>query len=202
MIMNVTQQRSAETRAQIIATARNLFAQNGYEATGVAEICTEAGLSKGAFYHHFPSKQDVFLAILQEWMQELDRQMVKITQGAKDVPSSLLTMAGMTGLVFQAASGQLPMFLEFWSQASRDEAVWKETIAPYREYHQQFAELIRQGIREGTIKEVNPESAAWAILAMAVGMVLQGVLDPQSVNWGQVTKEGIHFLLEGLKKHE
>lgn len=196
------QQRSEATRTQILSAARKLFAQNGYEASGVAEICAEAGVSKGAFYHHFPSKHAVFLAILEEWLAELDGQMERLIHSAKDVPSSLLTMAGMTGMVFQAASGQLPMFLEFWSQASRDEQVWKATIAPYRKYQQQFAALINKGIGEGTIKNVDADSAAWAILAMAVGMLLQGLLDPKGADWHQVTREGIQYLLEGIKRNE
>ena len=60
------QQRSEETRARILAAALDRFARYGYDATGVAEICRAAGVSKGAFYHHFPSKQAAFLESVEK----------------------------------------------------------------------------------------------------------------------------------------
>ncbi|HPX96273.1 MAG TPA: TetR/AcrR family transcriptional regulator [Brevefilum fermentans] len=46
--------RGADTRQSILDTALSLFSKNGYDATSVAEICQQAQISKGAFYHHFP----------------------------------------------------------------------------------------------------------------------------------------------------
>ena len=66
------QQRSMETRKRILDAAQSLFSQSGYDATGVAEICRAAGVSKGAFYHHFPSKQAIFLELLDGWLSRLD----------------------------------------------------------------------------------------------------------------------------------
>jgi len=61
------QQRSEETRKHILEAAQRLFSAKGYDATGVAEICQAAGVSKGAFYHHFLTKQAVFLVLLENW---------------------------------------------------------------------------------------------------------------------------------------
>ncbi|MCJ7737907.1 MAG: TetR/AcrR family transcriptional regulator [Anaerolineae bacterium] len=52
-----TQQRSQATQTSILDAAAAAFAEQGYDATGVAEICKRAGVSKGAFYYHFESKQ-------------------------------------------------------------------------------------------------------------------------------------------------
>jgi AcrR family transcriptional regulator len=51
-----TQQRGEETHARILEAAAACFGQHGYDAVGVAEICRQANVTKGAFYHHFPSK--------------------------------------------------------------------------------------------------------------------------------------------------
>jgi AcrR family transcriptional regulator len=66
------QHRSAETRSHILEAAQRLFSLNGYDATGLAEICQAAGASKVAFYHHFPTKQAVFLELLENWLKVLD----------------------------------------------------------------------------------------------------------------------------------
>ena len=196
------QQRSEETRAHILQAAQKLFAQNGYDATGVAEICTAAGVSKGAFYHHFPTKQVLFLELLKTWLSGLDAQMNAVVEGPHNVPQALIDMAGMMQNVFQVANEQLPMFLEFWTQSSRDPVVWQTTIAPYRRYQTFFTGLVQNGVDEGSLKAVDPEAAARLILAMAVGLLFQSLLDPQGANWENMTKQSMQLLMNGLAKEE
>jgi AcrR family transcriptional regulator len=196
------QQRSEETRAQIMQAAQKLFAQNGYDATGVAEICAAAGVSKGAFYHHFPTKQALFLELLKTWLSGLDAQLNALAEGPHNVPQALINMAGMMQNVFQVANEQLPMFLEFWTQSSRDPVVWQTTIAPYRRYQIFFTTLVQSGVDEGSIKALDPEAAARLILAMAVGLLFQSLLDPQGANWENMTKQSMQLLMNGLAKEE
>jgi len=194
------QERSQETRGQLLTSAEKCFSKSGYDATGVAEICNDAQVSKGAFYHHFPSKHAVFMALLENWLKQLDQQLFSLTDSQESVPDSLTRMGGMLGFVFQSASGRLPLFLEFWSQASRDKEVWQATIAPYRRYQQQFAQLVQRGIDEETLKTANPQSTAWVIMALVTGVILQGLLDPQAANWDEVGQHGLQVIMEGLRK--
>jgi AcrR family transcriptional regulator len=54
---------SEETRAALIAAARKLFAERGYHNVGIREFAAEAGLTRGALYHHFGDKESLFLAV-------------------------------------------------------------------------------------------------------------------------------------------
>lgn len=194
------QQRSEETKNRILRTAQQLFAQNGYDATGVAEICKQAAVSKGAFYHHFPSKQAVFLTLLEDWLSVLDLQVANFLAGGETVSEGLVRSAGVIGTVFESASGLLPMFLEFWREASHDPQVWQATIAPYRRYQELFAGIVRMGVEEGSLRPVAPDTAARVIVALALGLILQGVIDPQGAAWNEVTRQGMQLLMEGLSK--
>jgi AcrR family transcriptional regulator len=194
------QLRSEETRENILRAAEKLFAHNGYEGAGVAEICQAAGVSKGAFYHHFPSKHAVFDTLLKKWLEGLDESLSAARQEAGTVPETLLRMSSMMDQVFQAADGRLPIFLEFWARASRDPATWQTTIAPYRHYQDFFASLVAEGIAEGSLRQVDPPTAARVIVSLAVGILLQGLLDPKGAGWVQVTRQGILYLMQGIAK--
>lgn len=200
---NVNQRsRGEETRSRILEVAQESFAQQGYDATGVAEICRRAGVTKGAFYYHFPSKQALFLELLDRWLEGVDEELMKARIDATNVPEELSQMAGRIRHVFYAASGQLPIFLEFWTQAVHDPEVWQATVAPYRRYQKLFADMIADGIAEGSLRQIDPQIAAQVIVSLAVGLVLQGALDPEGSDWGEVTEEGVRMLLEGLERRD
>jgi AcrR family transcriptional regulator len=196
------QERSLETRASIVDAAVTLFANKGYDATGVAEICTAAGVSKGAFYHHFPSKQAVFLAILEDWLTALDMQLEQKLAESKDIPSGLVEMATITRDIFSAAGGHLAMFIEFWSQSLHDPEVWKATVDPYRRYTQLFSGYIQRGIDEGSLRPVNPDAAARMIVGLAVGTLAQGLMDPDSTDWGDTAISSMEMIINGLKRDD
>src|ERR1700722_16727765 len=67
-------ERTEETRAAILAAARELFAERGYAAVGTEEIVRAARLTRGALYHHFAGKEDLFRAVYALAQQELVEQ--------------------------------------------------------------------------------------------------------------------------------
>ena len=112
------QQRSEETRARILEAALRRFAVQGYNAASIDQICTEAGVSKGAFYHHFPSKQAIFLELLNGWLETINAGFEAVRQGT--VPETLMAMTGTLPAIFASAGDQLPIFQPlFWLSSHR-----------------------------------------------------------------------------------
>jgi AcrR family transcriptional regulator len=190
------QQRSEETRTRILEAAVKQFSVQGYNTTSVDNICDQAGVSKGAFYHHFKTKQDVFLALLDGWLQTFDQAI----EASKDrpVPETFQLMTEYFPYIFESASENLPMFLEFMLQASRDEKIWQASIAPYRRYHKYFVSLIKKGIAEGSFADVDPNLAARLIVSAAMGLLLQSLLDPKGAKWDKVARETVQVMMKGL----
>jgi AcrR family transcriptional regulator len=63
--------RSAATIADILAAARKLFASEGFDATSIDDIAAKAGVAKGAVYHHFDSKEEIFTRVLEDVQAEI-----------------------------------------------------------------------------------------------------------------------------------
>jgi AcrR family transcriptional regulator len=76
MHVNRQEARSHATRRKLIRSARTLFARRGYAGTPTAEIVRRAGVTRGALYHQFPSKEDLFLAVYEQVEQELTEGVV------------------------------------------------------------------------------------------------------------------------------
>ncbi|MEO8357882.1 MAG: TetR/AcrR family transcriptional regulator [Chloroflexota bacterium] len=192
------QQRSEETRAKIIESAIRLFSSRGYTAASVDDICTEAGISKGAFYHHFESKQALFLALLDGWLKTIDNSIEASRD--KTAPETFMQMTEAFPYIFATAGEGLPMFLEFWLQASRDEKVWQASVAPYRRYQKHFTSLIKKGVDEGSFVEVNPELTSRMIISTAMGLLLQSLMDPKGAKWEKVARDSTNMLVNSLLK--
>jgi AcrR family transcriptional regulator len=196
------QHRSEKTRKHILETSAQLFSKSGYDATGVAEICEAAGVSKGAFYHHFPSKQAVFMELLDSYLNGIDLGFKLMRQEEKDVPQTILQMAALAGSLFQTADIHLSIFLEFWTQANHDPHIWEAAISPYRRYQSYFTSLIQEGINEGSIQTVDPQLAGRVLVSLAIGMLMQSLFDPQIPDWQMEARQSIQLLMTGLTRRK
>lgn len=80
-----------ETRRVLLRETRALFATKGYAAVGLAEIVTAAGVTKGALYHHFDSKTDLFKAVLTQVQEEVGAQVAAAADAEPDPWTQLRT---------------------------------------------------------------------------------------------------------------
>ena len=86
-------ERTEATRGRLIATARRLFAAKGFAATSTEEILSEANVSRGALYHHFPSKTDLFQATFEQVEDELTAQVLEVaSSGGETDPMRILEL--------------------------------------------------------------------------------------------------------------
>jgi AcrR family transcriptional regulator len=191
-------EQSTQTRETLLDNAERLFASSGYDAASVAAICSAAGVSKGAFYHHFSSKQALFFELMRRWLENLEGRLTQIENQSDQVSAKLFSMAHVVGEVIEVGGPQLSIYLEFWNQALRDREVHTALSKPFDDFLIFFSELLRSGMERGTIRASDAEMTARVVTAMAIGLLFQGLLDPDAVDWNDVTKFGLDILLKGL----
>src|SRR5207302_2773973 len=74
-------QHTADTRGALLKAARGLFGKSGYAAVSLDEVCARARVTKGALYHHFENKQDLFLGVYEQVEEDL------LDAGTRAVPA-------------------------------------------------------------------------------------------------------------------
>jgi AcrR family transcriptional regulator len=87
--MNKKVGRGQATRLRIVATATALFSELGYEATSIEAVLRDSGVSRGALYHHFDSKESVFAAVLEAIEAELAQAAIAASRGIADPAEAL-----------------------------------------------------------------------------------------------------------------
>jgi AcrR family transcriptional regulator len=198
----MTQQRGEETRSHILDVAGELFAERGYDATSVADICAQAGVTKGAFYHHFESKQAVFLELRDRWLSPLEAQLNLARDPNETLPQLLQHVADMASAMFAEAGEdqRQKVFLELLSAARQDPTILPAMLAPMHRYREWFEQLISAGIKEGTLRKVDRALAAQVLLSLGFGLIMLSLLDPHGGDWGDISSRAMPLLMQGLAK--
>ena len=94
-VQRTNKQRTQATRAALIAAARALFVEKGYAETGTPEIAAAAQLTRGALYHHFADKADLFATVVMDEARAVATQIERETAVAK--PALQVLMDGAAG---------------------------------------------------------------------------------------------------------
>lgn len=194
--------KSEDARSKLLMAAYDCFARFGYEQTGVAQICSQAGFSKGAFYHHFESKQEIFLDLFRLFMSGMNDQFQQCVESKEPALEKLLKLERLlTDLIVQAQD-KMPIFLDFYSQALRDKQIWAMFVAPYTDYHAILTDLIQQGIEEGSFRKVEPENAAGVLMSTGLGLLFRSMVSDSEQAWDTQVRAAMDLFMESLKKKE
>src|SRR3712207_1118297 len=116
-------QRRATTRRALLHAARSLFAERGYHGTAAEEIVRRAGLTRGALYHHFEDKKDLFRAVVDEMEGEIDEDIEAAERAQSGLPEAV--MAGYRVFLDAALDPKMRrvFFLDQIGRAARRERV-------------------------------------------------------------------------------
>ena len=93
--------RTQQMRARLVASARDLFAEKGFSDTGTPEIVRHANVTRGALYHHFVDKTDLFRAVVEAEAESVEKE---ITASSANAKTPLAALRGGTVAFFQAMS--------------------------------------------------------------------------------------------------
>lgn len=190
---------SEERRNQILDSATRVFARLGFHDARMDDIVAESGLSKGALYWYFNSKDDLIIAILDRLFERemSDLRDMQINPGPASERLRQFTEHTLTDL--EQWLGLLPVAYEFLGLIFR-RAIVKQAFRHYlRSFLQLLIPIIQEGIDNGEFRPANAEEVAITTVAIFEGTILLWVYDPESIDVSRHIRQGIELLLMGLQ---
>ena len=188
-------ERSAQTRAELMASARQLFLRRGFHAASLELVAQEAGFTIGAVYSRFGSKADLFLAILDERIDRIVAEVAQVAGVDQPLGAHAELLAGRRMALLEREREWFPLVLEFWSHAARDERLRGEFAARHERLVGAYAGLIEADYtRLGLPLPLAPEVLARAVVAMGNGVALERLADPGRVPEGLLSTMAVAFL--------
>ena len=188
----------AQTRARLLQAASEVFAKHGYDRASLDDVAAAAGLTKGAVYSSFASKDELFYALMRERIDErlalvaaaVDRQ-TTLEDSTRDAG------AGLVELIFSQADWHL-LFIEFWARAVRDPSLREEFARQRRSARELIARFLeQQAARLGIELPAPAYQLAVAVLALSNGIAIEQLADPDTVD-PSVFGTTLGLLLDGL----
>lgn len=184
------------TRDQLIQRALELFERNGYPRTTVEDIVDAAGLTKGAFYHHFQSKEEVLEIIHNNYVDAQVEMCEKIIGQYTDPREQLAQIARSTITDMGKFRAHVSVYLQdrrFLTDVRRDNVMKKRN-----QVDQIFTGIIERGAASGAFRsDVDPKLVAFGLIGMYAWVINWWRPDgPLSLE--EVADQYVELILGGL----
>ena len=181
-------ERTAATKRKLLAAAKRIFAQDGFEAARLEDIAAGAGYTRGAFYANFESKEDIFFALLEEWVQE---RIDSVTAALRRHKDPLEKLAALRKHYAEDATDRrlVLIALEFKLFALRHPEAHARLRDRHRRIRASWGKLLSELLRTlGRTLPIKGPAASTCMGALAHGLLLEHLVDPKTLSDGDVRR--------------
>lgn len=173
----VSAEHLAARREQIIDAAMSRFAVNGFQATGMADVIAASGLSAGAVYRYFTSKDELIEAIADRVLNEIASRLDAGLTRPEGIEPAAAVWIALEAFEEYASAGPVDVSriaIQAWAEALRNERIADIARSAYTRIRSYFVEVCRQAQAAGTMSADADASATGAALySLVAGYVLQ-----------------------------
>ncbi|MCL6671819.1 TetR/AcrR family transcriptional regulator [Streptomyces panaciradicis] len=181
--------RSEERRAEIVRAALEVIAERGYRGASLAAVAEKVGLTQQGLLHHFPTKEALLVAVLQERDQW---DAVPATRWRVDLLASLVEYNAMRPGIIQTFSALLG---ESVTEGHPARGYFTQR---YRQVRESMATVLRAEYGDRLPNGLTPERTAPLLVAVMDGLQYQWLLDPESVDMPGAFRDFLTLLGEDV----
>lgn len=172
------EEQRAVTRATLLDAAARVFADRGFHGATVDQVAEAAGLTKGAVYSNFESKEDLFLSVLEDRLDPYLRDSSPALGDSTGASEPVEAVGRAYADLLDDGRTWLLLKTEFWLHAMRNPDVRFKLAARHRVVRDRVADLVDQHMGAlGLALDLPGTETAAAILALSDGLALQQLID-------------------------
>lgn len=189
---------SEQRKTQILTAATKVFTERGFTNARMDDIVAESGLSKGALYWYFESKDAIIIGILDQ-IFDWETSHIRDLLASGDSARKKLELFTETSIKdFRRMKPLMPIFFDFWSLSVRNKNINLAIKRYYQQYLDLIEPIIQEGIDHGEFQIDDAHAAAVAIGALFEGTILFLIYFPESTDIEKQFKINMKIALEGL----
>ena len=189
-----------ERQYQILEAAMEVLVINGYANTRMDDIVRESGLSKGALYHHYPSKKDLFIALIDHWEVYCFPDFYSRNGADRTASETLRDFAKAVLDVFKEKKYVFLAEVEFWALSNQDEEINERSKTLYKKLLNLFELVLQKGVRKGEFKAIDTKVVSLIILTGFQGINWFCIFGEDQVSPERYIEEFINRLIQSIKK--
>lgn len=189
---------SEERKTQILTAATNVFTNHGFTKARMDDIAVESGLSKGALYWYFDSKDAIIISILDQIFDWKTAHLRELLEGESTAQRKLGVFIETSINDLEKMKPLMPIFFDFWSLSVRNKTINQAIKRYYQNFLDLIEPIIQQGIDQGELRPVDASAAAVALGAMFEGTILFYLYFPENIDIEKQFRSNLDFALEGL----
>jgi AcrR family transcriptional regulator len=177
------QEQQARTRSRLMRAASKVFSRKGMQQASIDEVAQEAGYTKGAFYANFRSKEELFLAMLDERFTDRLGEVERAFASEESPPEQARHAAADFARSSRADPDHERLFLEFASYALQDPGFREELLARFVTLRARMAAIYERRMQAYGIEPPVPtDRIVRMVVAMADGWALWRLLEPDAAD--------------------
>ncbi|MFI8962862.1 TetR/AcrR family transcriptional regulator [Streptomyces sp. NPDC053493] len=193
--------RRPRTRAALLKAALETFAEHGFQAASIEQICERAGFTRGAYYSNFASKEELFLALFDEHGEQIVRRLADAIDALAPEDYTLEKLAELASRVEPDERDWYVVSMEFTLHAIRDrQAAWvlaRHDARLRAEIARGLALVVRRAGRELT---VDADRFARLVVALREGGLAQSYVEPEALPPGSLEADFLAPLLQAVTR--
>jgi AcrR family transcriptional regulator len=189
---------------RLLKAAMKLFVKKGYKGSSVAEITKEAGLTRGALYCHFETKEHLAREIIKLFEEEYLNMMIDYVRRGGGRASEKLQKMMRFNVWFAGEHPDLCLFMtvisaEMCGSRNRLEPYLKSVYCKWSDF---IAGILKDGKRAGEFKkEIDPRMMAWVIIGVHDGVLLQKEMNRETIDLQSYTKQFRNLIISGVQSN-
>lgn len=190
---------SEERKEQILNAAAIVFSQQGFANARMDDIVEKSGLSKGALYWYFKSKDEIILALMHRFFDQDLAGLDHLLEMNLSARETLLQYIDALVTEFDQVKDLAPLIYDYYSSATRDEEKQAFFRAYFRQYRTLMHDIIQRGIKANEFKSTDLDTFALTLTAIFEGLLLLYTIDESPVDLKQQLKRSVSLLLDSIQ---